>query len=438
MSKYGKKTAIVVGAGISGILASHHLLKMGYDVSLIEKRQEIGGRCFSIFDDKFSEYIDNGQHLLAGAYTCFIDFLKEVNCLEFINDPGIIDIDFIDTKNHISNINNTKYSGKLSLINALLKFKSISLADKIKSALLIKNSSTNSNNRTVYHLLKQYKISDKMIKYFWEPLTLAIMNTDINVASATVFNTVLNKLFNNDKSNTSLIFPVHTFNFLFQKIELNLVNRGLKLYKNAQVVDFEYQSNRIKNIILADGRRIEADNFILAIPPYEASKFNIESIDTFSKDIRYSTILSTYLWTDVEICGKLMTAMIDTKSHWLFNCTKMNPKHPKTSIYKYAITTSAADSLASKPIIEIQKIINSDINSVFKNSEKAHIIYQKTFIDKRATILLDENTNQKRLNTKTKIENLYLAGDWTNTGLPATIESAAISGKHAAEAINSF
>lgn len=438
MSKIGKKTAIVVGAGVSGILASHHLLKMGYDVSLIERRNEIGGRCFSIFDDKIKEYIDNGQHLLAGAYTCFLDFLHDHKCLEYIYNPGIIDINFIDTKQNVSHINNEKFSGKLSLINAFLKFKGISISDKIRSALLIKNSNTDSNSRSVYQLLKQYKISDKMIKYFWEPLTLAIMNTDINTASPTIFNTVLNRLFNEDKSNTSLIFPVHTFNFLFQKIELSLVDRGLKLYKNAQVVDFEYQSDKIKNIILADGRRIESDYFVLAVPPYEASKFNIESIDTFSKDIKYSTIISTYLWTDVEICGKLMTAMIDTKSHWIFNCIKMNPKHPQSQLYKYAVTTSAADSLATKPIIEIQKIINSDINSLFKSSEKAHIVYQKTFIDKRATILLDETTNKKRLNTKTKIENLYLAGDWTNTGLPATIESAALSGKLAAETINSF
>ncbi|MDY0083891.1 MAG: FAD-dependent oxidoreductase, partial [Ignavibacteriaceae bacterium] len=162
---------------------------------------------------------------------------------------------------------------------------------------------------------------------------------------------------------------------------------------------------------------------ISAVPLYNLERIIDLNILNINNQFEYSTILNIHLWIDELDLQEKFYGFLDSPLHWIF----VKDEH-------YNIVISDADYLAEKDQNEIMKIVISELKKFFPVSAY-DIKKYKIIKEKRATFIPDNKANRLRPKAETKIKNLFLAGDWTDTGLPATIESAVKSGRIAAEKV---
>jgi zeta-carotene desaturase len=147
--------------------------------------------------------------------------------------------------------------------------------------------------------------------------------------------------------------------------------------------------------------------------------------------INYSPIISLYLWFDKEFPEIQLSAIMDAKTQWIFKkTTKM-----QSAKSLLALTISAGDEIVGNSTEEIANLCAEEVRQCFPEMRDANVIHWKVIKEKSATVLIAPDTEERRPNQKSPVDGLVIAGDWTNTGLPATLEGAALSGKIAASLI---
>jgi hypothetical protein len=190
----------------------------------------------------------------------------------------------------------------------------------------------------------------------------------------------------------------------------------------------EIKDKKVVRIITGDKPYSDFDFAIMAIPEYAVKKiFNNSEIFLTLPEFEYSPILNVHLWLKENPFKEKFYGFIGSQIHWLFN----HGKH-------ISLTTSSAENLINLENDEIVKRFCSEIELYFPIFKPELVIDSKVVKEKRATFIPDIASNTERKNFNWQLENFVLAGDWTNTGLPATIESAVLSGKIAAEQLISF
>ncbi len=423
------KEVIIIGAGIAGISSAMFLIENGFKVTVIESKQHIGGRCFSFYDKTIGLEIDNGQHIFAGLYTNFFQLIKWLGSSNLFKYNKSLKIEFINknTENFIFNCN--VLPGKIGTLFGLFNLKSLSIKDKINiRKVVFSKNNYYENDISILEFLQQKKQSKNCIKYFWEPIVLATLNTNIENSSTNLFLTVLDKfIFGKDKEK-NLVFSTTNFNNIFSNFSKNLEKNNSKLILGKKVIELLAEQNKCYGIMLNDRHIIKADYIISTIPNNEIYKLIPSIINNY---FDYSTIISIYLLFDKIVMNKEFFCAIDTNIQWVFN-----KKIIDNNKQLLAITISAASKeLENLSNNELIKIILEELNLLIPETKKAAICSYRILRDKKATILINNKNNKLRNSTKTNISNLFLAGTWTNTKLPATIEGAALSAKLAAEEI---
>ncbi len=434
-----KRKVIIVGAGIAGINAAIQLAKAGIEVQLFETKKNIGGRCFSFTDNSTGDIIDNGQHIFIGAYENFFDLLRNLNTINYIKKQPHFGINYFDNKGS-TKLSTRLSGGKLPLAIALFNFRMLDFKSKIsivKLILKIKNIQLPSEI-SCHDFLKQNAQTDLAVKYFWEPLILATLNQSVEKSPASVFTEVIKIMFKS-VHNAKIFFSTVPLSNLFEHIDTILKSYNSEVVKNTEINKLSVINNKIASCYDKAGNIYYADAFILALPFDRLARVfsNSGICDDFKKNFDFSPILSFYFWSRKKIDCDEINALLGTKSHWLFNLSKISNLHnPK--YYLYTVTISNALEMYKMSHYEIAKIITDELIYLGLIRNSTGIIHSKIIFDKKATISIDINNSRKRLPIDTDYDNLFLCGDWVDTSLPATVESAALSGKLAAEKVINY
>ncbi|MCW8849109.1 MAG: FAD-dependent oxidoreductase, partial [Melioribacteraceae bacterium] len=170
------------------------------------------------------------------------------------------------------------------------------------------------------------------------------------------------------------------------------------------------------------------DSVVLAIPHYSIEKIKSADIllDEQYFDMETSPIITIHIWEKEDSFKKDFIGLIDSNIHWVFN----NGNH-------ISIVISGADNFINRPPNEIIGIVTEELNRSNSSFTRENILYYKIIKEKRATLKCTPENENLRESLSSNIKNLHFAGDWTNTELPGTIEGAVLSGKLAANEINS-
>jgi uncharacterized protein with NAD-binding domain and iron-sulfur cluster len=189
--------------------------------------------------------------------------------------------------------------------------------------------------------------------------------------------------------------------------------------------------------VLKDGRRIEADYFISAVTPQALMKLLADECQAgeFSKLARLvsSPIVSINLWFDRSIIDREFVGLLGTKSQWLFNKAKINANTTESN--QLAIIISAAHDFVGMTRDALVEMALAELRELIPEARSARLLHSVIVKEREATISHTIESDDLRPGPRTSIPNLILAGDWTQTGLPATIESAVMSGNIAAECV---
>jgi zeta-carotene desaturase len=436
-----KKKVIIIGAGIAGIASAIELVQKGIEVIVLERRAFPGGRMYSIKDIETGESIDNGQHLMAGAYNNFFNILKTLNTYQFLEFQKSLTVPFINKEGHKSILDTSAFPGKAGLLYGFLKLSGVSFKSKINTIKLLRNilnDKVECSAMTVSQLLKENQVQQDIIELFWKPLCLAVMNLNIQDASAQLLTNVMKRLFQK-KGYSSLGFSKVPLLDLISPFDNWLMNKGGKLHYKSTVTQMLIEDNEI-SIVLDNGSTLNADAVISAIPWYSFLKIlpvqyhDYLFFKTLS-DYKSSAIISIYLWLDKNITDVNFTGLLGTKTQWLFNRRKICADNSPNLQYPGSITLtiSGANEIIDANQEKLVRECFDEIKLIYKTD--ASLLRWKVIKEKLATFIANPDLEKSRLSQKTPIENLFLAGDWTATGLPATLEGAAYSGTLAAESV---
>ena len=434
-----KKKVIIIGAGVSGITAALHLSKHNFQVILLEAKDKPGGRLNSLTDIKTGDIIDNGQHLLMGAYHNFLDLLKELKSDNLLFIQTNLRIPFYG-KNIYDELS-SKFSGKIGVISAFLKMKHLSFQSKINLIFLlikIQLNITKFDNFTCEEFLKSNNQSSELISFFWEPLILATLNSSMDKAPASLLVTVLIKAFLSDSQNSKMILPKVGLSELVEPIIKYLIDNNSEYRGNSKVKSLIINDAVCSGVILNDGTQIYADYVISSVQPNELNKLIPDNYSEYKTKLslyQYSPIISVYLWFDKDIFDFEFAGIINSKLHWIFNKRRISGNLNKDFPGFVTLVISAANELVNLSSNDIKDLCMKELINVFPELGNLQLLHFRVIKEKMATFEANTEIEKMRLSNITPVKNLFAAGDWTDTKLPATIEGASLSGKTAAKLI---
>lgn len=420
------KKVLVIGGGLSGLAAATYLSHNKFEVTLIEATHKLGGKTYSFIEEQLRIEIDNGQHILLGCYSETLNFLKLISAINTIEVQKYFSINYLSQRFQVTTLKSKNNFYPFNLLRGLISFPLFNVNDKISLLkLLIKIRFIDSDNLSqisVKEWLIKEKQSKKVNSLFWDILCVGALNASAEIASAKMFCDILKQIFWTNGDAYKIILPKNSLNESFIKpTESFLLKNKTEIFKSEKCERIILNNGKVEKIITNKREISNFDYYLFAIPFYAFQSFNILNPD--SKEINYSPILNLYIWLRNNPFKEPFYALEDSIIHWIFN---------KGSFIN--ITISNALSLVTKSKSEIESLIINELDNFIpelsKEIEKILIIKEK-----KATFIPTNEILDKRLNSKTEISNLFLAGDWTDTKLPSTIESAIKSGRIAAEEI---
>ncbi len=427
----------IVGSGVSGISASIELIKKNIKHTVFEARNLVGGRFYSFYDPKLNTEIDNGQHLFSPAYRHFFEILEYLGTINQINKPRKLEVYFCSENNQKFCLEEKWFKGKLGLLNGIIHLKSLKSLSKIKIILLLNKLAQkkhyNLSNLSTYQFLLNENQNFEIIKKFWQPICISIFNNSIENIPASLFLKTIKIAFFSELNTSGFQYSNVPQSKLLKNYEKILSGQGSRCLFNNPVVSINKQ-NGYFCVSTKNSEEYYFDNVIICVPPNVLKKIlPIEWVQNsdfqFLNNVNFNPILSGYFTTSQLIFRESYVFLLDSPIHWIFNRNVMTETNLPQNFYSF--TTSNAKSLINYSDLEIIELLKFEIQKFF--NIKVEILNFKIIRDKHATVDINLEFQQIRPQQETSVEGLYLAGDWTNTELPATLESAALSGKLAVE-----
>jgi squalene-associated FAD-dependent desaturase len=425
------KKCLIIGGGFAGLSAAAFLSNKNINVELIEASPKLGGRAFSIKDNTTGDYIDNGQHILMGCYKDTLEFINLINANKHFMFQKNLEVNFVRENFEIYKLKASSLPYPFNLLAGFLKFKAISIHERfqiIRFFLRIYFYSDSFLEKLNVNQWLHIEEQDETVrKSFWEIISVGALNCSTINASAKIFSDILKKIFFKGKKAATIILPKEDLSSSFcNNAKIFIENKGGKINFLEAADELVFRAGKIEEVI-TNKRRISDFDFVISAIPFYALKKALKE-NNFFEDLYYdySSILNIHLWMKENDLKERFYGLIGSDVHWVFN----NGKH-------ITVTISDADRFNSLQYEEIIKLVGDEIFKYLKLS-KDKITHYRIIREKRATFIPSNKIINKRPDSNTRYQNFLLAGDWTNTGLPATIEGAVKSGKIASEQILKF
>jgi hydroxysqualene dehydroxylase len=417
---------IIIGGGLAGLSAAAYLSSRGRKVELLEASQKLGGRAYSFTDKSTGITADNGQHIMMGCYRETLDFFRLIGAQDNLIYQDRLEVNFVLPHYQVVPVRSVSGFYPLNLAAGLMHYKALSFRERIsllRFFLKLPLASDNDLRRlTVYDWLEQENQNERIRKAFWEILAVGALNTSIYKASAKVFRDILLEIFFKGNKASTIILPRHGLTETYCNDSKKYIEDHDGMIRTGEQVNkLLSEDGRIRTIV-TNKRTIKDFRYVIsAVPYYGLKKILPDDKNIPDPELKYSSILSVHIRLKENKLDKPFYGLIDSDVHWLFN--------HRTHI---TLVRSDADELMDKNKEELSALIRKELFRYFF-IEAGDITDYLIIKEKRATFIPSNEINNKRPGVGTGISNLMLAGDWTETGLPSTIESAVKSGRIAAE-----
>ncbi len=439
----------VAGGGWSGLSCAIRLKQYGFSVQLFETSRQLGGRARCT---KYKDLLlDNGQHILSGACQETLNLFHVLGMREtdyIFRLPFKLDLlpgNPLTSATQDLHIHPANLAAPFHLLFSILHTKTITFKEKyylIKFFILLRGTNYPlANDKSLIKVLQKYHQSKHIIDQFWSPLCLAVMNTPIKIASAHIFFNVLKKSFSGKKQNSDLLLfskplcetlPQNAIQFLQQKNRGQSQNHVHKVHLKSRINSIMLKNNAVSGIKVGD-QEFCCCKLVLATPvhitarllaPHKACSALVKSL----QQIDYQPIYTLYLYYRHTFeLPQYMTGILDGYSQWVFDKRFSQQKG------LLAVIISGPGKHQKLSRNELIKQVNQELQAIFSLPE---LNWGMVLVEKKATINCTVTNNKLRPCSQTPIKGLYLAGDYTDTGYPSTIEGAVISGKTAARLIS--
>ena len=403
----------VVGGGLAGLAAALDLVDAGVDVTLLEARPTLGGAVQTLPEREGDPEPppDNGQHIALGCFGEYLRFLERIGEGRSVERRRLA-LPVIAETGEVAAIEPTPL--------ALLRYRHLPLRDRLALPVVLTRLRVAKlrPGETFGGLLRRLGTSDAAVDRFWDVFVRPALNLRSDEASAEAGLFTVRTALLGPRRNADLVLPLRPLGAMHGDAAGNvLAAAGATVRTDARVVAI--YDNRAT---LADGGSVEADAVVLAVPPRESAQLLGEPEPGFED----SPIVSVHLWFDRPLLATPLAAFLASDAHWVFDRGALTGHEPERGQYLTVVASGVPELLE----VRGRGLVDRIAGQLTERLGSAELLWSRVSREPYATIALRPGV--VRPGPETGRPGLYRAGTWTDTGWPATMESAIRSGRTAA------
>jgi hydroxysqualene dehydroxylase len=438
---------LIIGGGLAGLAASVALAEAGCRVRLLEQKPYLGGRARSFRDAATGSVVDNGQHLFMGCYHATLRFLDAIGTSHTVAFDPQLRVRFLDADNKLTELRCPAFPAPWHLLFGVGLSNSFTFGEKmdvvrmgraLRNAKGAEGKAGAPEHLTVEQWLSGLGQRESLRRNFWDLLCIAAMNEDPQITSALLFRRVLRLALFSSPLDSRLGIPRTGLSDCYTEAAARAITgRGGSVEVRRDVRALLVSNGECHGVKLADGTTIEAQTVLSAVPWHVLPKlfpdYTVSTQPFFSRilNLHPAPIISLYLWFDRPVTDLEFVGLRGTTIQWLFNKGKILGSGEN---YVSLVLSGAHDHVARSKEDLLDTALR-ELRSLLPGMRDARLTHSLVIKERFATFSPCVGVDALRPPAVTPVRGLYLAGDWTDTSLPATIEGAVQSGYTAAEAI---
>jgi squalene-associated FAD-dependent desaturase len=457
--------AVVVGGGFAGLSAAARLAREGARVLVLEARSRLGGRATAFVDRETGELVDNGQHVLLGCYRETLAFLADIGASNNVHAADQLSLTVIERDGRMSRLRCPRLRPPLHLVAGLFRWPALGWRDRLAALRIASpvrgaqrdlasaasgggpptvsaavqpstpvDPRADRNAETVEQWLIRYGQTPRLRELLWDPLAIAALNQPPMTAAAAPFVRVLAEMFGADPSAAAIVLPNRPLHQMYAEPARAFIERRGGRVRTGAAGRITLEAGAVA-AAEAGGESWTAAAIVCAVPWFALADVflgdtaPLEPVFDAARGTDASPIVTVNLWFDRIIMDEAFIGLPGRLMQWAFDKRLV---FGSSASHLSLVSSGAADVLrwTNPQLIEHAR---AELSEALPRAAGAHVVRATVIREPRATFSLAPG-QPPRPPTRTAVRGLFLAGDWIDTGLPATIESAVRSGHRAAEA----
>jgi zeta-carotene desaturase len=434
--------AIVIGGGFAGLSAATALAERGARVVVIEARRHLGGRATAYRDPVTGERIDNGQHVLAGCYDETLRFLHRIGNAHALHRPSALNIVMIDESGTRHELRLPPLPSPFHLLAGVLAWRELTWVERqailrIGPVLtkLARSRVGPTERETVKAWLIRHRQPERLCHLFWEPLALATLNQSIADAGVGPFLAVVARMLAGGADAATILLPAVPLDELYTDPSVAFLSEHKSRHLTGRRARVLMNGNHVRGVTAGD-EVFEAPVVIAAVPWFAFGELfqppapALADIVANAVALASSPIVTVNVWLDRPVMEDDFVGLPGRAFQWAFDKSRIVGER----LSHISLVASGAESIVALDNDPLSRRALDELAGALPRLRSARIRRVSIVRERRATFSLSP-AMPPRPGTIAPIEGLWLAGDWIDTGLPATIESAVVAGHRAAEAV---
>ncbi len=414
----------VVGAGLAGLAATVSLKRRGAHVTIHERTRLLGGKATSYHVDGVE--VDNGQHVILGCCTEFLDFVGELGCTQLMHMQPVFDVQVL-FRGGRSRLRAAPLPAPLHLLPSFVRYSPLSWMDKLRVArALLAARSAHPRKESMGEWLRRRRQTASTLRSFWDPFLVPALNAPLGECSAEAGLFVIRTAFLSDRSAARIGWSTVPL----EHIARTAAERADSLQLRSGIASVDLRGPEV-TLRTDDAMEYHYDAAVLAVPPRRLAsllgdplRFGIHGLEAF----RTEPIVDVHLWFQPSrmpiLGGAGFAALLDSPVQWVFE---------KSAGY-LCCSLSAARTTVTRPDGDLVELCRRELAAVLPELRSRPLLRGAATRDADATFV--PAPGLRRPGVATALDNIAVAGAWTDTGWPATMESAIRSGRAAAAHLN--
>lgn len=406
----------VVGGGLAGLSAALDLADSGHDVMVLEARPTLGGAVQTLprREGDPEPPPDNGQHIALGCFASYERFLRRIGRADALR-RGKLSLPVIDQRGRVAMIR----PGALGL----LRYRHLSLAGRLRVARVTRRFAglrLSDLDGTFADLLRSLGQRDEDIERFWDVFIQPALNLPSERAGARYGVFTVETALLSDPDFSDLLLPIEPLGEMHgAAAAVALAELGAEVRTDTRVEVLEENA-----LVLSDGERVYTDAIVVAVPPPEAARL----LSRAAPALEDSPIVSVHLLLDRPVLSHPLAALLGSAAHWVFDRGRVTGRRPERGQYLTVVSSGSPEllELRGRELVELMT------REITERLGPADLLWSRVSKEPRATFAPLPGTEQERWPAKTERPNVVLAGAWTSSAWPATMEAAVDSGHLAA------
>jgi zeta-carotene desaturase len=430
----------IAGGGLAGLAAGCALADAGFRVTLFERRPYLGGRASSYEHPGTGEVVDNCQHVLLGCCTNLIDFYRRTGVEKKIK--WYEELTFLEPGGRASVIAPSALPAPLHTAPAFLAAHCLSFVDKLgiaRAMMALAPATPADSGENFLEWLKRHGQTPQAIERFWKTILVSALNEDLDRVSVPYAAQVVRESFLKSAAAGRMGIPTVPLTELYGAAGEYIRARGGEIQLRAGVDSFEAANDGVK--VVANGTEQRFDFLVLAVPFDVLGKMlpgtpEAEKLATALGAFSTSPITGIHLWFDREISELDHAVLLDRTIQWMFHKSRIIEARSSEARGSYVeLVVSCSRSLVERSKNEIVEMAVREVKEFFPAAREATLLKSTVIKEVHATYSPMPGIDRMRPAARTAWPRVFLAGDYTATGWPATMEGAVRSGYLGAEAL---